>query len=126
MAGAPRGETRFLDWILLGVGLLYGLIIPPTFTSFLSGAYQSINFSSAYDIFMYPIGVVEHSYHTFSYYPFVLALLLAWTSLPESVFLGVLLRRRAKRSARSLLVFYAINLAAGTLLLVYSIARSGT
>ncbi|MDV3243884.1 MAG: hypothetical protein LYZ66_01765, partial [Nitrososphaerales archaeon] len=106
-----------LDTILLGVGLLYAFIIPPTLTSFLSGAFQSINFTPAYGIFMYPISVVEHFYSTNSSYPFVLVLILAWVSLPELAFLAVLLRRHAKKPARALLVFYVINLAAGALLL---------
>jgi len=121
MNGTLGGETHFLDWILLGIGLLYAFSIPPTLTSFFSGAYQSIGLTPAYGFFMFPIGVVEHFYNTNSSYPFVLALILAWVSLPELAFLVVLFRRHVKKPARALLLFYVINLVAGTLFLVSTI-----
>jgi predicted PurR-regulated permease PerM len=112
----PGRTAHLLNTFLFGVGLLYALVIPPTFTSTL--AFRSLSFSTAYNVFMYPINVLEHFYHASASYPFVLALVLAWTSLPEVVFLEVLFERHAKRSSGALLVFYIINLAAGTLSVV--------
>jgi hypothetical protein len=67
---------------------------------------------------MYPIGVVEHYYNTPSSYPFVLALLLAWVSLPVLVCSWILLRRHARVLAKALVIFYFVDLMFGTLWLI--------
>ena len=100
-------RSRFVNWILVSVGLLYQLFAPYT----LSASLADIKFYSRpsaqfQSLFAYPLYLLNSPFGVIGWF--------VYSTVPELIVAGLLIKRNEKKTGKRLLLLYCVNIGLGS------------